>query len=154
MIWKAYRPSCSPASGALPVARWPAVTGDRGSDSAAAAADRPAPAIVCSLPVWVTDDAASARGFLGTILADYASLPSYRAMMDIEGVEGLGDLGGVEVPGDAQDPHARRADGATSLSPMLCGTCALIRLSPHIPRSAHASGAGAGFPALTPRYGV
>jgi F420-dependent oxidoreductase-like protein len=61
-------------------------------NEAAAAADRPAPAIVCSIPVWVTDDPAPARAFLGSILADYASLPSYRAMMDIEGVEGLGDL--------------------------------------------------------------
>ncbi len=61
-------------------------------NDAAAAADRPAPSIVCSIPVWVTDDPAPARDFLATILADYAQLPSYRAMMDIEGVEGLGDL--------------------------------------------------------------
>ncbi|HQV58477.1 MAG TPA: TIGR03564 family F420-dependent LLM class oxidoreductase [Ilumatobacteraceae bacterium] len=61
-------------------------------NQAAADADRPNPAIVCSLPVWVTDDPAPARQFLDAILADYASLPSYRAMMDIEGVHGLGDL--------------------------------------------------------------
>ncbi len=61
-------------------------------NEAAAVADRPAPAIVCSIPVWVTDDPEPARGFLAAILADYAQLPSYRAMMDIEGVEGLGDL--------------------------------------------------------------
>jgi 5,10-methylenetetrahydromethanopterin reductase len=59
---------------------------------AAAAADRPAPAIVCSIPVWVTDDPGPARAFLASVLADYAELPSYRAMMDIEGVDGLGDL--------------------------------------------------------------
>lgn len=61
-------------------------------NDAAAAADRPGPAIVCSIPVWVTDDPAPARAFLAAILANYAVLPSYRAMMDIEGVEGLGDL--------------------------------------------------------------
>ncbi len=61
-------------------------------NDAAAAADRPTPAIVCSIPVWVTDDPAPARGFLAAILANYATLPSYRAMMDREGVEGLGDL--------------------------------------------------------------
>ena len=73
-------------------------------NEAAAAADRPAPAIVCSIPVWVTDDPQPARDFLATILADYASLPSYRAMMDIEGVEGLGDLsivGGEQAVRDA-----------------------------------------------------
>jgi F420-dependent oxidoreductase-like protein len=61
-------------------------------NEAAAGADRPEPAIVCSLPVWVTDDPAPGRAFLAEMLATYAALPSYRAMMDIEGVEGLGDL--------------------------------------------------------------
>jgi 5,10-methylenetetrahydromethanopterin reductase len=59
---------------------------------AAAAAGRPEPAIVCSIPVWVTDDPGPARAFLASVLATYAELPSYRAMMDIEGVSGLGDL--------------------------------------------------------------
>lgn len=71
---------------------------------AAAAADRPAPAIVCGIPVWVTDDPGGAREFLATILANYATLPSYRSMLDIEGVHGLGDLsivGGEEQVRDA-----------------------------------------------------
>ena len=33
------------------------------------------------------DDPAPAREFLGAILDDYATLPSYRAMLDIEGVK-------------------------------------------------------------------
>lgn len=61
-------------------------------NDAAAAADRPAPQIVCSIPVWVTDEPAKARELLATVLADYAVIPSYRAMLDIEGAEGLGDL--------------------------------------------------------------
>lgn len=61
-------------------------------NDAASRAGRPDPAIVCSLPVWVTDDPGPARGFLASILADYATLPSYRAMLDIEGADGLGDL--------------------------------------------------------------
>lgn len=61
-------------------------------NEAAAAADRPAPEIVCSIPVWVTDEPERARGFLATALAEYATTPSYRAMLDIEGAEGLGDL--------------------------------------------------------------
>lgn len=61
-------------------------------NEAAAAADRPGPAIVCSIPVWVTDEPDKAREFLAMALADYAVIPSYRAMLDIEGAEGLGDL--------------------------------------------------------------
>ena len=91
-------------------------------NDAAAAADRPAPAIVCSIPVWVTDDPAPARGFLGAILADYSSLPSYRAMMDIEGVQGLGDLsivGSEELVRDALGEI--EASGATDFTPVPMG---------------------------------
>lgn len=91
-------------------------------NEAAAGADRPAPAIVCSIPVWVTDDPAPAREFLGAVLANYASLPSYRAMMDIEGVEGLGDLsivGNEEFVRDAIGQVA--ASGATDFTPVPMG---------------------------------
>jgi len=91
-------------------------------NDAAAAADRPAPAIVCSIPVWVTDDPQPARDFLATILADYASLPSYRAMMDIEGVEGLGDL---SIVGDEEAVRAALGElaesGATDFTPVPMG---------------------------------
>jgi 5,10-methylenetetrahydromethanopterin reductase len=91
-------------------------------NDAAAAADRPAPAIVCSLPVWVTDDAASARSFLGTILADYASLPSYRAMMDVEGVPGLGELSIVGTEDEVREAIAEiEASGATDFTPVPMG---------------------------------
>jgi 5,10-methylenetetrahydromethanopterin reductase len=91
-------------------------------NEAAAAADRPAPAIVCSIPVWVTDDPAPARGFLAAILDDYASLPSYRAMMDIEGVEGLGDLSVVGDEGFVRDALGAIADsGATDFTPVPMG---------------------------------
>jgi len=91
-------------------------------NDAAAAADRPSPAIVCSIPVWVTDDPQPARDFLATILADYASLPSYRAMMDIEGVEGLGDL---SIVGDEEAVRAALGElaesGATDFTPVPMG---------------------------------
>lgn len=61
-------------------------------DGAADAAGRPTPRKVCSLPVCVTDDPAPTRAFLAEMLSVYAELPSYRAMLDIEGVHGLGDL--------------------------------------------------------------
>jgi 5,10-methylenetetrahydromethanopterin reductase len=61
-------------------------------NDAAAEADRPRPVIVCSIPCWVTDDPGPAREFIAKVLAGYAELPSYRAMLDIEGIHGLEDL--------------------------------------------------------------
>jgi F420-dependent oxidoreductase-like protein len=61
-------------------------------NDAAEAAGRNQPSIVCSIPVWVTDDPQPARDFIAQILSIYAELPSYRAMLDIEGLHGLGDL--------------------------------------------------------------
>ena len=84
-------------------------------------ADR-APAIVCSLPVWVTDDPAPAREFIATVLATYAQLPSYRAMFDIEGVHGLGDLSLVGSEQQVLDGIARIADaGATDFTGVVFG---------------------------------
>lgn len=91
-------------------------------NEAAAGADRPAPAIVCSIPVWVTDDPGPARGFLDAILADYAELPSYRAMMDIEGVAGLGDLSIVGSEDEVREQLARiEASGATDFTAVPMG---------------------------------
>lgn len=91
-------------------------------NTAAEAAGRPQPAIVCSIPVWVTDDPAPARGFLASVLADYTTLPSYRAMMDIEGVEGLGDLsivGNEEFVREALGEI--ESSGATDFTPVPMG---------------------------------
>ncbi len=60
--------------------------------AAADGAGRPAPRVVATLPVCVTDRAEAIRGTVAKGLAMYASLPSYRAMFDREGVEGPGDL--------------------------------------------------------------
>jgi len=91
-------------------------------NDAAAAADRPPPAIVCSIPVWVTDDPAPAREFLGTILADYATLPSYRAVLDIEGVHGLGELSIVGNEELVRDAIGRIAEsGATDFTAVPMG---------------------------------
>ena len=61
-------------------------------NAAAAEAGRPAPRIVCALPVCVTDDEASARAQAATDFAVYGMLPSYRAMLDKEGVDGPADV--------------------------------------------------------------
>jgi len=72
--------------------------------AAAAAAGRPSPRIVCSLPVCVTDDPAAARASASSEFAIYGQLPSYRAMLDREGAAGPGD---VAIVGDEDTVAAR-----------------------------------------------
>src|SRR6185437_3444672 len=50
--------------------------------AAAQSAGRPAPRVVCVLPVCVTDDVAASRAAADKIFAIYGQLPSYRAMLD------------------------------------------------------------------------
>jgi F420-dependent oxidoreductase-like protein len=64
---------------------------------AATAVGRPAPRVVVSLPVCVTDDVDAARGQADETFSIYGRLPSYRAMLDREGAAGPGD---VAVVGD------------------------------------------------------
>ena len=65
--------------------------------AAAAAAGRPGPRVVCTLPVCVTDDVDGARARAEKVLAIYGQLPSYRAMLDREGAAGPGE---VTIAGD------------------------------------------------------
>jgi 5,10-methylenetetrahydromethanopterin reductase len=65
--------------------------------AAAQSAGRPAPRVVCVLPVCVTDDVAASRAAADKIFAIYGQLPSYRAMLDKEGAAGPGD---VAITGD------------------------------------------------------
>lgn len=60
--------------------------------AAAEAAGRPAPRIIATLPVCVTEEVEATRRLVGKLLAHYGDLPSYRAMFDREGVEGPADL--------------------------------------------------------------
>ncbi len=60
---------------------------------AAAGAGRPAPRIVCSLPIAVTGDVRATREKVNETLAIYGRLPSYRAMLDREGAAGPADVG-------------------------------------------------------------
>ena len=64
---------------------------------AAADAGRPAPRVVCILPVCVTSDPNGAREGAARIFSIYGELPSYRAMLDREGASGPGD---VAIVGD------------------------------------------------------
>ena len=64
---------------------------------AALEAGRPAPRIVCILPVCVTGDPDGARERAARVFAVYGELPSYRAMLDREGAAGPAD---VAIVGD------------------------------------------------------
>jgi F420-dependent oxidoreductase-like protein len=59
---------------------------------AASRAQRPEPRVVAGFPVAVTDDVEKGRERVGSILAMYGTLPSYRAMLDREGLQGPADV--------------------------------------------------------------
>jgi len=84
---------------------------------AAEEAGRPAPRVVCSLPIAVTDDEKGMREFVDLVLARYGELPSYRAMLDREGVAGPGE---AMVCGNEDSVRAQLATiaeaGATEFS--------------------------------------
>jgi 5,10-methylenetetrahydromethanopterin reductase len=71
--------------------------------AAAAAAGRPVPRVAAGVPVCVTSDAANARERAARVFAVYGQLPSYRAMLDAEGLEGPADLA---VVGDEEAVEA------------------------------------------------
>lgn len=60
--------------------------------AAASGAGRPAPRIVCGLPVIVTDDEAGGRAFAGKVFAMYGQLPNYRRILDIGDAPGPADV--------------------------------------------------------------
>jgi 5,10-methylenetetrahydromethanopterin reductase len=59
---------------------------------AASKAERSEPRVVAGLPVAITDDVEKARERVGSVLQMYGTLPSYRAMLDREGVQGPADV--------------------------------------------------------------
>jgi 5,10-methylenetetrahydromethanopterin reductase len=61
-------------------------------NAAAEQAGRPAPRVVCILPVCVTDDPDGARARAAKVFEIYNQLPSYRAMLDREGAQGPADV--------------------------------------------------------------
>ena len=61
-------------------------------NAAADAAGRPAPKVVGAYPVVLTNKPDEAKGKIAENLTIYGQLPSYRAMLDLEGVEGPADI--------------------------------------------------------------
>lgn len=84
---------------------------------AAADAGRPEPRIVATLPVCVTDDVDKARELAARVFAVYTGLPSYRAMMDKEGVADPSGLAIVGSEAEVRDQIAELASiGVTDFS--------------------------------------
>jgi 5,10-methylenetetrahydromethanopterin reductase len=84
---------------------------------AAANAGRETPQVVAGMPIWVTDDVDAARANAAQTFLIYGQLPSYRAMLDREGLGGPEDLA---IIGDEATCAARldelAAAGVTQLA--------------------------------------
>ncbi len=81
---------------------------------AASEAGRGEPRIAASVPVCVTDDAEAARGAIAAVLDGYNDLPSYRGVMDQEGVEGPADVSLVGDEAAVRSGLGRFADAGTT----------------------------------------
>jgi len=64
---------------------------------------RPAPRVIAALPVCVTADVEGATARAAELFAAYGALPSYRAMLDREGVAGPADIAIIGLAGAVQD---------------------------------------------------
>ena len=73
---------------------------------AAADAGRPEPRVAVALPVCVTDDVAGARARAAQVFAVYDTLPSYKTMMNREGVDGPGGIAIVGAEAEVRDQLA------------------------------------------------
>jgi 5,10-methylenetetrahydromethanopterin reductase len=84
--------------------------------AAAERADRPPPRVVALVAVCITDDVAGLRARGRAESALYDSFPSYRAVLDFEGVESGADLTLAGTPEEVLEGLARYAEaGATDL---------------------------------------
>ena len=85
-------------------------------NEAAAAAGNPTPRVCVGMPVAVTDNPERARARADRLFQHYAALPSYRAMLEREGVD---SPGGIAIVGDEAAVEDQLRDlagiGATDL---------------------------------------
>ncbi len=86
-------------------------------NEAATQADRPAPQIVAGFPVCVTNDPQAARERAAKDLVVYGTLPSYRAMLDREGLSEPADIALIGSAAEVSDRiHAMADCGVTSFA--------------------------------------
>lgn len=74
---------------------------------AAKKAERPTPRVIAALPVCVTKNVAKAQEIAAKVFQIYGQLPSYRAMLDHEGVGGPEE---IVIAGSAEQVKQRVAD--------------------------------------------
>ena len=78
---------------------------------------RPAPRVIAALPVCVTDDKDAAAARAAETFAAYGALPSYRAMLDREGVAGPADIAIIGTADEVQERiHALAGIGVTDFA--------------------------------------
>jgi F420-dependent oxidoreductase-like protein len=82
--------------------------------AAAERAGRPAPRVGVGLPVCVTSDPTKARERAGRTFELYGSLPSYRAMLDREGVPGPAEVAMVGDEDEVRRQLDRLANGGAT----------------------------------------
>ena len=93
--------------------------------AAAEAAGRPAPRVVVSLPVAVTNDRDAAAARINEAFAIYPNLPSYKAMLDKEGAAAAADIGFIGDEEAVAASITRLADaGATDFVGAIVGDAA------------------------------
>jgi F420-dependent oxidoreductase-like protein len=107
------------ADGTLPYLAGPRTIGEFIAPiigKAATDAGRPQPRIIAIVPVVIDDDADAARAIAAEELAFYATVPSYQAVIEREGVDSVADLAVVGTA-DAVSRAARtyRDAGATDV---------------------------------------
>lgn len=83
---------------------------------AAAEFERPKPRVLAGIPVHITDDREGARKEVERRLAHYGSIPSYRAMLDREGVDRPSDIALIGTEAEVRTGLERFRDlGVTEL---------------------------------------
>jgi 5,10-methylenetetrahydromethanopterin reductase len=93
--------------------------------AAAKSSERPGPQVIASVAVCITDDVDAARERAATDFGFYGQLPSYRAMLDREGMENSWDLALIGSFDDVADGLGRYSDaGATTVVAAPFGTAA------------------------------
>ena len=85
---------------------------------AAAEHQRPAPRVVATLPICVTEQSTTVRESIGQGLSLYGRLPSYQAMFEREGASGPADVAVVGSRTEVMDQVAALAEaGVTDFAP-------------------------------------
>jgi F420-dependent oxidoreductase-like protein len=94
-------------------------------NEAASGAGRPAPRVVASIPVCLTDDVEAAKDRIDEAFSIYPTLPSYAAMLEKEGVERPADISFVGSAEQITDAIGRLGEaGATELVAAIAGDAA------------------------------